>query len=141
MQSLLMLQMMGVNVMEDLQKLKSPFASEASKIIFLTRVCTVEQDEMCSHFFFQKVHEESSVFSNLQEDSLSKKLTSTECCRLAHSKLLDCMLRYAVKLRAVAAKCSGQRPPSMVFLPKYNGSRFSYWILPAPQMYGNTVLY
>eukprot|EP00061_Rhincodon_typus_P008566 g31287.t1 len=44
--------MMGVNVMEDLKEVKSQqaslFASEASKMIFRSRVCTMEQNETCS---------------------------------------------------------------------------------------------
>eukprot|EP00061_Rhincodon_typus_P013684 g40214.t1 len=63
---------MGVNVTEDLQELKSHqaslFASEASKVIFHSRVYTSEQDETCLHFFFQKVHKERSVLSSLKEE-------------------------------------------------------------------------
>eukprot|EP00061_Rhincodon_typus_P014479 g41516.t1 len=55
-QSLLPLQLMGVD--GDLQEVKSQqaslFASEALKIIFRSRICTVEQDAVCSCFFFQK---------------------------------------------------------------------------------------
>eukprot|EP00061_Rhincodon_typus_P016275 g44397.t1 len=36
-----------------------------------------------------------------------KELTSTECCRLAHSKVQDCMLRDPIKLGATAAKAVG----------------------------------
>eukprot|EP00061_Rhincodon_typus_P006411 g27030.t1 len=43
---------------DDLQKVKSQqaslFASETSKVIFGSRVRIMEQDEMCSSFFFQK---------------------------------------------------------------------------------------
>eukprot|EP00061_Rhincodon_typus_P010288 g34473.t1 len=57
MQNLLLLQTMGVDVKEDLQEVRSQkalfFASEASKIIFWSRVRSV--DETCSHFFFQKI--------------------------------------------------------------------------------------
>eukprot|EP00061_Rhincodon_typus_P011132 g35928.t1 len=49
MQNLLLLQMMGVNIMKDLQEVKSQkmsfFTSEASNIIFWSRVCIVKQDE------------------------------------------------------------------------------------------------
>eukprot|EP00061_Rhincodon_typus_P002744 g18349.t1 len=73
MQNPILLQMIGVNVMADLQEVKSQqsslFASEASKFMFWSRVRTVEQDETCSSFFFQKVHKESSVFSNLKEEN------------------------------------------------------------------------
>eukprot|EP00061_Rhincodon_typus_P008542 g31244.t1 len=58
--------------MEDLQDVNSQqaslFALEASKIIFRSTVHTVQQDETCSCFFFQKVQEESSVLSSLKED-------------------------------------------------------------------------
>eukprot|EP00061_Rhincodon_typus_P011065 g35817.t1 len=69
---MLLLQTMGVDVTEDLQEVKSQqvslFASEASKMIFQSRVCSVEQGETCSRFFFQKVHRESSVLSSLKEE-------------------------------------------------------------------------
>jgi len=59
MQNLLHLQSLGVDVKEDLQEVKSQqaslFTSEASKVIFRSRVRSVEQDETCSSFFFQKV--------------------------------------------------------------------------------------
>eukprot|EP00061_Rhincodon_typus_P013440 g39817.t1 len=89
MQNLLLLQAMEVNVTEDHQEVKgwqaSLFSSEVYKIIFhFTKVCTVEQDEMYSCFFFQKC----------------KELTLTGCCRLAHSKVKDYMLRNALMLGA-----------------------------------------
>eukprot|EP00061_Rhincodon_typus_P015793 g43679.t1 len=68
---------------------------------------------------------------NLMEDALwsprtplvfqNKEQTPTECCRLAHSKVQDYVLRDAVKLGAAAAKAHGERPLSEVFLLKLNG--------------------
>eukprot|EP00061_Rhincodon_typus_P006270 g26735.t1 len=71
MQNLFQLQMMGFDVMEDVQEVKSQqtsfFASETSKIILRSWVCTMEQGKMCSHFLFQKVHKGSSVLNSLKE--------------------------------------------------------------------------
>eukprot|EP00061_Rhincodon_typus_P016300 g44437.t1 len=47
---------------------------KAFKIIFWSRVRTMEQDEVCSHFFFQKVHKESSVLSSLKEEDRYRQL-------------------------------------------------------------------
>eukprot|EP00061_Rhincodon_typus_P012225 g37827.t1 len=73
MQNPLRLQMMGVDVMEDLQETNSQqallFALEASKIIFQSRVHSMEQDETCSRFLFQKVHRESSALSSLKKEA------------------------------------------------------------------------
>ncbi|XP_067876004.1 collagen alpha-2(IV) chain-like [Heterodontus francisci] len=77
---------MGVKVKEDLHEVMSQqalfFATEASKIIVQSRVRSVEQDETCSHLYFQKIHTESSVISSLTEvdgsESLDKPLTLDE---------------------------------------------------------------
>eukprot|EP00061_Rhincodon_typus_P009348 g32786.t1 len=42
----------------------------------------------------------------------NKELTSNECCRLAHSKVQDYMLRDALKLRAAATRRCGEQPLS-----------------------------
>eukprot|EP00061_Rhincodon_typus_P002518 g17762.t1 len=44
----------------------------------------MEQDEMCSYFFFQKVHRESSVLSSLKEEDGS--VTSSQSDILRSSK-------------------------------------------------------
>uniref|UniRef100_UPI00398F6D62 insulin receptor-like n=1 Tax=Pristiophorus japonicus TaxID=55135 RepID=UPI00398F6D62 len=55
---LLMDALMGTDVAKELEEVKgqqaSLFASESSKIIFRSTVRSVEQDETCSRFFFQK---------------------------------------------------------------------------------------
>eukprot|EP00061_Rhincodon_typus_P010442 g34739.t1 len=89
MQKLLLLQAMGIDVTEDLQEVKSQqasaFASEASKIIFQSRVRSVEQDETCLRFFFQKVHRESSVLSSLKEEDGSVMSSQTDILRISKS--------------------------------------------------------
>eukprot|EP00061_Rhincodon_typus_P005724 g25589.t1 len=89
MQNLLLLQTMGSDITEDLQEVKSqqtlPFASEASKIIFWSRFRTVEQDETCSCFFFQKVHRESSVLSILKEEDGSVTSSQSDILRISKS--------------------------------------------------------
>eukprot|EP00061_Rhincodon_typus_P015715 g43550.t1 len=86
---LLLLQMMGVDVKEDGQEVKSQqallFASAASKIIFLSRVCTAEQDETCSSSFFQKVHKASSVTSSLMEEDSSVTSSQSDILRINKS--------------------------------------------------------
>eukprot|EP00061_Rhincodon_typus_P009852 g33662.t1 len=47
-----------------------------------------------------------------------KELTSTKCCRLAHSKVQDYVLRVRLKLGAPATKVQWGRPLSEVFLLK-----------------------
>ena len=73
---------MGVDVKEDLREVKSQqaslFASEASKVIFRSRVCFMEQDETCSRFFFQKVHRETSVISSLKEEDGSVRSSQSD---------------------------------------------------------------
>ena len=58
-QQLLLLQSRGVDVRNELQEVKGRqawhFAANSSKIILRSRVQTVEQDETCSRFFFQKL--------------------------------------------------------------------------------------
>ncbi|XP_078415368.1 uncharacterized protein LOC144691177 [Cetorhinus maximus] len=89
MQNLLWLQLMGVDVKEELHKVKSQqaslYASEASKVIFRFIVRSVEQDEMCSRFFFQKVHTESSVISSLKEEDGSVKSSQSDILRISES--------------------------------------------------------
>eukprot|EP00061_Rhincodon_typus_P018052 g47052.t1 len=75
--------------MEYLQELKSQqgslFALEASKIIFQSRICTVEQDDMCSGFFFQKAHGESSVLSSPKEEDGSVMSSQSDILRFSKS--------------------------------------------------------
>eukprot|EP00061_Rhincodon_typus_P016697 g45048.t1 len=89
MQNLLLLQTKGVDVMEDLQEVKSLqaslFASEASKIIFRSRVGSVEQDETCLCFFFQKVYRESSVISSLKEEDGLVMSSQSDILRISKS--------------------------------------------------------
>eukprot|EP00061_Rhincodon_typus_P012682 g38573.t1 len=96
-----------IDVTEDLQEMNSQqasvFVSDASKIIFRSRIHTVEQEcEVCSHFFIQKVHRESSVHSSLKEEDGpvlpipgvvkdGTGLTATEC-----SKQLVCSVLSAL---------------------------------------------
>eukprot|EP00061_Rhincodon_typus_P018929 g48321.t1 len=90
------LQTMGFDVKEDLQEVKSQqvslFALEASKIIFQSRICSMEQDEMSSHIFFQKVHMESSVLSHLKEEDGSISLFQSDVLRISkhfYARLYD----------------------------------------------------
>eukprot|EP00061_Rhincodon_typus_P014576 g41671.t1 len=53
---------------------------KASKIIFWSRVCTVEQDEL---FLFQKVHVESSVLSSLKEEDGSVTSSQSDILRIS----------------------------------------------------------
>eukprot|EP00061_Rhincodon_typus_P008724 g31591.t1 len=55
----------------------------------------------------------------------NKELTLTECCRLAHSKIQDYMLRDILKLGQLLPKRSGERALSEVFLLKANGGLLS----------------
>eukprot|EP00061_Rhincodon_typus_P007334 g28934.t1 len=88
MQNLLLLQSMaGVNVKQDIQEVKSQqallFAS--SKIVFHSRVHSVEQDEMFSGFFFEKVHKENSVLSSLKEEDGSATSSQADILRISKS--------------------------------------------------------
>eukprot|EP00061_Rhincodon_typus_P017227 g45821.t1 len=89
MQELLPLQTIGFDVAEDLQQVKSQqssfFTSEVSKIIFWSRVHTVEQDEMCLHLFFQTVHRGSSVLSSLKEEHGSGTSSQSDILRISKS--------------------------------------------------------
>ncbi|XP_048452979.1 G-protein coupled receptor family C group 6 member A [Rhincodon typus] len=92
------LQTMWVDVMEDLQEVKSQqallFASKVSKIIFWSQDCAMQQDEMCSHFFFLKVHRESSVISSLKEEDSSVSYS-------ASAKILSDKARFPAFLRTI----------------------------------------
>eukprot|EP00061_Rhincodon_typus_P011391 g36355.t1 len=57
----------------------------ASKIIFWSRVCSVEQDETCLHPFFQKVHKESSELSSLKEEDGSVTSSQSDIHRISKS--------------------------------------------------------
>eukprot|EP00061_Rhincodon_typus_P011540 g36626.t1 len=88
--------MMGVDVTEDLQEVKSQqallFASVASNIVFQSSARIVEEDEMCSHFFFQKVHREKFVLSSLKEEDgsvASSQSVILRIRRLDDMKLTD----------------------------------------------------
>eukprot|EP00061_Rhincodon_typus_P007785 g29817.t1 len=89
MQNMLLLQTMEVNVMDYLQEVKSQQASllapEASKIIFRSRVHSVEQDETWYRFFFQKVHRESSVLCSLKEKDGSVTSPQSGILRISKS--------------------------------------------------------
>ncbi|XP_067899215.1 uncharacterized protein [Heterodontus francisci] len=58
---------------------------EASKIIFQSRVRSVEQDETCSSFFFLKVQRESSVISSLKEEDGSVTSSQFDILRISKS--------------------------------------------------------
>eukprot|EP00061_Rhincodon_typus_P016332 g44499.t1 len=87
MQILLLLQTMGVNITDDVQEVKSQqaslFASEAPKKIFCSKVHTMEQDETCSRFFFQKVHKANSVLSGLKEEDNSVTSFQSDILRIS----------------------------------------------------------
>eukprot|EP00061_Rhincodon_typus_P012975 g39051.t1 len=67
----------------------------------------------------------SPELSNKYQDIawlVSKELTLTECCRLAHSKVQGYVLSNALKLGAAVAKAQwGEKLLSKVFLLKFNG--------------------
>eukprot|EP00061_Rhincodon_typus_P012970 g39045.t1 len=51
----------------------------------IERVHSVEQDETCSRFFFQKVHKESSVLSSLMEEDGSVTSSQSDILRISKS--------------------------------------------------------
>eukprot|EP00061_Rhincodon_typus_P008705 g31559.t1 len=73
MQNLLLLQTMGVNVMDYLRRLRASkprsLPQEASKIIFRSRVCSVERDKMCSRLL--EVYN-SMLLSDTMSESMRK---------------------------------------------------------------------
>eukprot|EP00061_Rhincodon_typus_P006710 g27657.t1 len=81
--------MMGVNVMKDPEEVKSQqasfFTSEASKIVFQFRVCTVKQDEVILCFFFYNMHKEISVLCCLKEEDGSVTSCQPDILRVSKS--------------------------------------------------------
>eukprot|EP00061_Rhincodon_typus_P007231 g28736.t1 len=71
--------------MEDLQEVESQqtlfFALEASKIIFQSRVHTMEQDEMCFHFFLPEDYKIlSKAIANRVRSSLGLGIHPDQTC-------------------------------------------------------------
>eukprot|EP00061_Rhincodon_typus_P002858 g18675.t1 len=107
MQNLVLLKMIGTGVTAEPQEAKSQqsslFASEVCKIFFRFRVCSVEQDEMCSRYLFQKEHKESPVLSSLKEEdglvtssqSDTLRISKSFYARLYDMKPTDCVASHS----------------------------------------------
>lgn len=83
------LNLTGLNLREELQELKRQqftlFTSETSKIIFRSRVWSMEQYKTCLCFMFQKIHKGSSVIHSIKEEGGSVISSQTNVLKICRS--------------------------------------------------------